>query len=78
MCFPKSCCDDKQALLVLLIGGMCKIVPDHASEVRDKLLMSDAWASLESDCRVQSLLAFNCKSDDCSECVRVWGDNYGD
>ena len=50
MCFLKSCCDDKHALLALLIGGMCKLDPDHASEVRDKLLLRDAWASLESDC----------------------------
>ena len=31
---PKSCCDGKHALLVLLVGGVCKFDLDYVSEVR--------------------------------------------
>ena len=34
VCFPKSCCDGKHALLVLSVGGVSKFDPDHVSEVR--------------------------------------------
>ena len=31
---PQNCCDGKQALLVLLVGGVCKSDRDHVREVR--------------------------------------------
>ena len=37
---PKSCCDGKQAYLVLLVGGVCKFDRDHVSEVGGKLLVA--------------------------------------
>ena len=47
ICFPKRCCDGKQALLVLLAGGVCKFDHNYVSNVRGKLLVAisleDAW-----------------------------------
>ena len=47
VCFPKSCCDGKQALLVLLADEVCKFDRDLVSKVRGKLLvgisLEDAW-----------------------------------
>ena len=62
ICFPKSCCDGKQALLVLLVSGVCKFDPDHVSEVRGKLLVAislgDAWGISGIRLPRQSVLAF--------------------
>ena len=78
-CFPKSCCDGKQALLVLLVGGVCKFNPAHVSEVRGggggKLLVAIslgiAWDISRIKLPRQSVLTFNSKSEDCAKRVRV-------
>ena len=33
ICFPNSCCDGKQAQLVLSVDGVCKFDQDYVGEV---------------------------------------------
>ena len=33
ICFPNSCCDGKQARLVLLVDGVCKFDQDYVGEL---------------------------------------------
>ena len=58
---PQSCCDGKQALLVLLVEGVCKFDRDLVSKVRDKLLVAislgDAWDISRIRLLGQSVLA---------------------
>ena len=35
ICFPKSCCDGKQALLVLSVNGLCKFDQDLTGRTTD-------------------------------------------
>ena len=64
--FPKSYCDDKQALLVLSVDGVCKFDRDLVSEVSS--LWPYHWEMLGtflgSDCRAVNV-GFNSKSEDC-------------
>ena len=52
---PKAVVMAKQALLVLLVGGVCKFEPDYVSKVRVSSLWPYHWEmhgeSLESNCR---------------------------
>ena len=72
---PKSCCDGKKALLVLLVNGVCKFDRDHVRSKGVNSLWPYHWdmlgASLESDSLGSLCWIFNYKSEDCAKRVGV-------
>ena len=75
ICFPKSCCGGKHALLVLLVGGwdvqlwLCERSNGVSSQLQSHWEM--LGASIELDCRGSLCWLFNSKSEDWAKRVQV-------